>query len=180
MVPLNKLFQPVKKAGSIFNRFLSDIARRPTLCPLNYKDWRLVPQYFKRQIITYVRAKFMLISSQKVDEKVVSSVGERLRWYKRCLRMKYINAETTKEDLYNLPGVDEGQENELTRPKGVGDAMWHEFVDWCFSEKFKKYSEVGKNARGLVLHTHTCGTSTYAVTWDKFVSCYNLIEMVIN
>ena len=49
----------------------------------------------------------MLICSQKVDEKVVSSVGERLRWYKRCLRMKYINEETTK-DLYNLPSVDEG------------------------------------------------------------------------
>ena len=50
-------------------------------------------------------------------------VGERLRWYKRCLRMKYINEQTTKEDLYNLPSADEGKENELTRPKEVGDAM---------------------------------------------------------
>ena len=43
MAPLNNLLQSIKKAGSSFNRFLADVAKRPSLCPLNYKDWRLVP-----------------------------------------------------------------------------------------------------------------------------------------
>lgn len=44
MVPLNKLLEPIKKAGTLFNRFLADVAKRPTLCPLNYGDWQLLPQ----------------------------------------------------------------------------------------------------------------------------------------
>ncbi|CAO2825126.1 unnamed protein product [Amaranthus hypochondriacus] len=168
MVPLNKLFQPVKKAGSIFNRFLSDVAKRPALCPINYKDWRLVPQYFKKKIITYIRANFLLLNSKKVDDKVLSSIGEKLRQYKRTLRMTYINDKTTKEELYNLPSAESGFENERTRPRGIGDAMWHEFVDLCFTDKFKKFSENGKMARAMVLHPQTSGSRTYAINRDMF------------
>jgi len=38
MVPSNKLLQPIKKAGSLFNIFLVDVAQMPSLCPLNYED----------------------------------------------------------------------------------------------------------------------------------------------
>ncbi|KAJ8447677.1 hypothetical protein Cgig2_031731 [Carnegiea gigantea] len=55
MVPLNNFLLPIKKAGSLFNRFVADIAKRSSLCPLNYDDWRLVPQYFKGRIIIYIR-----------------------------------------------------------------------------------------------------------------------------
>ena len=63
MVPLNNLLQPIKKAGSLFNRFLADIAKRPSLCPLNYKDWRLVPQYFRGRIIMFIRVSSYLCLS---------------------------------------------------------------------------------------------------------------------
>ena len=55
MVPLNNLQQPIKKAGGLFNRFIADIAKRSSLCPLNYDEWRLAPQYFKGRIIMYIR-----------------------------------------------------------------------------------------------------------------------------
>lgn len=56
-----------------------------------------------------ILVKFMLISFENVDEKVVSSVGERLRWYKRCLMMKYINEQPTKDNLYIFIGKGEGE-----------------------------------------------------------------------
>ncbi|VFQ59844.1 unnamed protein product [Cuscuta campestris] len=43
LVPMNKLLQPVKKAGDLFNRFLADIAKRPQFCPISYSDWSVVP-----------------------------------------------------------------------------------------------------------------------------------------
>ena len=64
MVPLNNLLQPIKKAGSLFNRFLADVAKRPSLCLLNYKDWRLVPQYFRGRIIMFIRVSIYLCPSQ--------------------------------------------------------------------------------------------------------------------
>ena len=59
LVPLNKYLQPIKKAGSVFNRFLADVARRPELCPLHYKDWRLVPGVVKDRIVAYVRVSYI-------------------------------------------------------------------------------------------------------------------------
>ena len=58
LVPLNKFLQLVKKAGSVFNRFIADVAKRPRFCPLNYKDWRLVPSLFKDRILNYIRVRF--------------------------------------------------------------------------------------------------------------------------
>lgn len=31
----------------MFNRFLTDVTKRPRFFPLNYKEWRLVPSLFK-------------------------------------------------------------------------------------------------------------------------------------
>jgi len=59
LVPLNKYLQPVKKAGSVFNRFLADMARRPKLCPLHYKEWRLVPGVVKDRIVAYMRVSYI-------------------------------------------------------------------------------------------------------------------------
>ena len=79
----------------------------------------------------------MLPSNASIDSKVWSFVGEKLRGYKRSLRVNYINENTTKEELYVLPMAKSSNGEELTRPKGLGDPMWFEFVDLCFSEKFK-------------------------------------------
>jgi len=75
----------------------------------------------------------MLPSSALVDLKVLGSVRERLRGYKHCLRVKYIKKDTTKEQLYALPLRESAKDNELARPKRVGDSMWFGFVDLCFS-----------------------------------------------
>ena len=79
----------------------------------------------------------MLPSNRTVDEKVLSSIGESLRGYKRSLRMKYIKEGTTKEEVYALPAAESGNSEGLTRPYGVGDTMWYGFVDLCFSDKFQ-------------------------------------------
>ena len=46
--------------------------------------------------------------------------------------MKYIEKDTTKEELYALPLPESVKENKITRPKGVGNPMWFGFVGLCF------------------------------------------------
>ncbi|KAJ8432719.1 hypothetical protein Cgig2_001937 [Carnegiea gigantea] len=122
IVPLNNLLQPIKKVGSLFNRFLADIIKRPSLCPLNYEDWHLVPQCFRGRIIMFIRGKFL-------SPDGVQSVGERVRGFKYFLRCKYVKEDTIKEALYNL------EKNKC--PSTVGDQMWVGLVDYFFSEKFQ-------------------------------------------
>jgi len=59
MVALNKFFQPVKKAGSVFNRFLADVNKQPKLCPLNYKEWPLVLGVIEDQVVAYVWVSYI-------------------------------------------------------------------------------------------------------------------------
>ena len=75
----------------------------------------------------------MMPATQSVDEKVLSAVGERVRGYKRYLRIKYIKKGTTKKELYALPLAESGNTTGLKHPCGVGDTMWFGFVDLCFS-----------------------------------------------
>jgi len=79
----------------------------------------------------------MLPSSALVNSKVLSFIGEKLRRYKRSLRVKYIKKDTTKEQLYALPMPESAKDNELACPNGLGDSMWFGFVDLCFSDQFK-------------------------------------------
>ena len=84
-----------------------------------------------------MQKKFVIPLNLAVDEKVLSYIRERLRGYKRSLRVKYIKEGTTKEELYALPAAESGNTTGLKRPCGVGDTMWFGFVDLCFSEKFQ-------------------------------------------
>ncbi|VFQ85744.1 unnamed protein product [Cuscuta campestris] len=168
LVPMNKLCQPVKKARGLFNRFIADIAKRPQFCPINYSDWRLVPTLYKNRILEYLKKKFVIPSTNSVQDKILSSVGERLRGYKRYLRQKYITKGITKDELYNLPLRESNITDGLTRPIGVDDAMWAGFVTLSFSQEFEKKSQHGKIARGKQTHCHTNGSQSFGILLDKF------------
>ena len=81
-------------------------------------------------------------SNASVDSKVLSFVREKLRGYKRSLRVKYIMENTTREELYALPMLESSNGKLITRSKGVGDPMWVGFVDLCFSEQFKVIADI--------------------------------------
>ena len=71
----------------------------------------------------------MLPDGVQVNQKILKSVGERVRGFKYSLRCKYVKEDTTKEALYNL--------EKSKRPSAVGDQMWVGLVDYFFSEKFQ-------------------------------------------
>ena len=51
--------------------------------------------------------------------------------------MKYTKKDTTSEQLNALQLPESAKENEIARPKGVGDLMGFRFVNLCFLDKFK-------------------------------------------
>ena len=59
LVSLNKFLQPMKKAESVFNRFLADVAKWPELCPLRYRELQLVPRVVKDRVIAYLQVSYI-------------------------------------------------------------------------------------------------------------------------
>ena len=49
----NGCFQPVECECIIFNRFVGTVARKPNLCPINYLNWRKVPNDYKEMLDYY-------------------------------------------------------------------------------------------------------------------------------
>jgi len=60
VVPLNRFLQPLKRPENLFNRSLIDVVVRAELCPLNYKEWRLVPLICEDWIINYIWVSLLL------------------------------------------------------------------------------------------------------------------------
>ena len=52
--PFNGCFQLVEREGIIFNRFVGTVARKPNLCPINYLNWRKVPNDYKEKSWTII------------------------------------------------------------------------------------------------------------------------------
>ena len=86
--------------------------------------------YFKYLLeLLFCQGKFLLPDRVQVNQKILKSVGERVRGFKYSLRCKYVKEDATKEALYNL--------EKSKRPSAVGDQMWVGLVDYFFSKKFQ-------------------------------------------
>ncbi|KAJ8425573.1 hypothetical protein Cgig2_013919 [Carnegiea gigantea] len=82
--------------------------------------------------------KFLLPDGVQVNQKILKSVGERVRGFKYSLRCKYVKEDTIEEALYNL--------EKRKRPSAVGDQIWVGLVDYFFSEKFQNNEVYIKDA----------------------------------
>lgn len=54
IVTFNEYGQPLMKAGGLYTRYLGKIARKGNMCPLSYKDWRMMPDYYTSAIVRKV------------------------------------------------------------------------------------------------------------------------------
>lgn len=55
LVKFNEYNQPLGKGGSILVRFLGDVAKRESFCPVGYKRWHMLKKTMKADVIDIVR-----------------------------------------------------------------------------------------------------------------------------
>ncbi|GLT96815.1 hypothetical protein SLE2022_144130 [Rubroshorea leprosula] len=144
---------PIGKEGCTLTRFIGTIARKSDVAPINYKDWRDMPQIYKDDMWKIIESKFLIEESRKEQIKswIMTDVNEKWKSYKNELKSAGFDLLLTVDEMYekiNDPRVDKEQFEVL--------------VEYWRSEKGEKISKQNKENRLKLEEPHCLGTKTFA------------------
>ncbi|KAK9995135.1 hypothetical protein SO802_024838 [Lithocarpus litseifolius] len=156
---INKAGQPVGENAGPWAKWLGTVARKPDMCPINYRSWHKMPRQYKTRCWETTQARWVIPTDRipLADQRkwVLSRIGKLWRSHKTDLKKKHCKLDTTKEELLqlSLPEVD--------------DAQFHALVEYWFTDDFKDLSRDNKVRRGKQTEMHTLGSRSMARTADS-------------
>ncbi|KAL2901074.1 Thiopurine S-methyltransferase [Bienertia sinuspersici] len=158
-VEFNELHQPLRKGGHILVKFLGYIAKMGNYCPLGALTWRNVEKKLKFDILKKMREHFIIPNDEVHDKLALQRVDKYWRHYKHELKKTFFHPDKkTIEQHYD------------SVPSGHTSNDWIMLVNYWFSPKGQKLSEIGKEARSLQCQTHIMGANSYANMQADYVS----------
>ncbi|CAN0881704.1 hypothetical protein LINGRAHAP2_LOCUS14384 [Linum grandiflorum] len=139
-ISLNEELQPVGKNASQLNFFLGALARKTTFAPIQYEDWRLMPEKHKSEMWNMVKEKFDIDILAK--PWVMSSLDKKWKNFKASVKRGW-----TKHNI---------------RDTRVTDDDWAWLLKFWSGPKAVKCEFVAKANRNGLDSAHTMGTKSYA------------------
>ncbi|KAH7863814.1 hypothetical protein Vadar_022293 [Vaccinium darrowii] len=154
VVKFNAALLPVGQEGSVFNRFIGTVARKPHLCPIHYNDWRKVPYHYKLDCWNIIESKFEFPEDERMRDKIkhdtLKSLGDKLRQWRCSLKSQHYDPSKTAAQIV------------AAAPATVNRDHYAELVDFWFSKEGKTLSDNNKKCRGENKVPHTAGSKTYS------------------
>ncbi|XP_052204391.1 uncharacterized protein LOC127809559 [Diospyros lotus] len=147
-VATNELGQPIGVGVPKLTNFLGTIARNGHIAPLNYVDWRALPDENKEMMWQQVQAKFEI--DPKSRRWVLKSLGKKWKDWKAHLKMYHYNTHETDEE--RLADCDER----------VLPGQWQILVSFWNSRAAKDRSIANKASRANQKITHIRGRMSSA------------------
>ncbi|KAL2905008.1 hypothetical protein RDABS01_003718 [Bienertia sinuspersici] len=178
-VCFNRYFQPIRKGGAVLVKFVADIAKKAELCPIGVVNWRNVNKQVQADIVELIRliightyisghwkmkflfilclGEFIIPDGKIYNDAMLKHVGKHRRQWKFELKARYFN-----------PTVRTSQQIENDNPGGIVRGTWLELVKYWYSGQSKKYADNGREARAMLSHLHTNGSTSFANSRDEF------------
>ncbi|KAL7258088.1 hypothetical protein ACSBR1_004249 [Camellia fascicularis] len=147
-VSINELGQPIGLEAPKLTNFLGTIARNGHMAPLNYVEWRALPDEIKEKMWQQVQSKFEI--DPKSKSWVLKSIGKKWKDWKAELKASRYN--THKIDEERLADCDE---------RVVPD-QWRILISFWNSKEAKERSVTNKASRAQQKITHTTGRKSFA------------------
>ncbi|KAL2900341.1 hypothetical protein RDABS01_025423 [Bienertia sinuspersici] len=156
-VCFNRYYQPIRKGGAVLVKFVADIAKKSELCPIGVVNWRNVNKQVQADIVELIRGKFIIPDGKIYNGVMLKHVGKHRRQWKFELKARYFN-----------PTMRTRQQIENDNPGGIVRGTWLELVKYWYSGQSKKYADNGREARAMLSHLHTNGSTSFANFRDEF------------
>ncbi|KAL2929773.1 hypothetical protein RDABS01_035183 [Bienertia sinuspersici] len=156
-VCFNRYYQPIRKVGAVLVKFVADIAKKYELCPIGVVNWRNVNKQVQAKIVELILGKFIILDGKIYNDAMLKHVGKLRRQWKFELKARYFN-----------PTVQTRQQIENDNPGGIVRGTWLELVKYCYSGQSKKYADNVREARAMLSHLHTNGSTSFANSRDEF------------
>ncbi|KAL2893166.1 Glycine dehydrogenase, partial [Bienertia sinuspersici] len=156
-VCFNRYYQPIRKGGAVLVKFVADIAKKSELCPIGVVNWQNVNKQVQADIVELICGKFIIPDGKIYNDAMLKHVGKHRRQWKFELKARYFN-----------PTVRTRQQIENDNPGGIVRGTWLELVQYWYSGQSKKYADNGREARAMLSHLHTNGSTSFANSRDEF------------
>ncbi|KAL2930611.1 hypothetical protein RDABS01_036021, partial [Bienertia sinuspersici] len=156
-VCFNRYYQPIRKGGAVLVKFVADIVKKSELCPIGVVNWQNVNKQVQADIFELIRGKFIIPDGKIYNDAMLKHVGKHRRQWKFELKARYFN-----------PTVRTRQQIENDNPGGIVRGTWLELVKYWYSGQSKKYADNGREARAMLSHLHTNGSTSFANSRDEF------------
>ncbi|KAL2897894.1 hypothetical protein RDABS01_039676 [Bienertia sinuspersici] len=143
-VCFNRYYQPIRKGGAVLVKFVADIAKKSELCPIGVVNWRNVNKQVQADIVELIRGKFII-----PDGKIYNDA-----------MLKHVDTSTQL--------CEQGNKSRNDNPGGIVRGTWLELVKYWYSGQSKKYADNGREARAMLSHLHTNGSTSFANSRDEF------------
>ncbi|CAL5398854.1 unnamed protein product [Camellia sinensis] len=147
-VSINELGQPIGLEAPKLTNFLGTIARNGHMAPLNYVEWRALPDEIKEKMWQQVQSKFEI--DPKSKSWVLKSIGKKWKDWKAELKANRYNTHKTDEE--RLADCDE---------RVIPD-QWRILISFWNSKEAKERSVTNKASRAQQKITHTTGRKSFA------------------
>ncbi|XP_028079201.1 uncharacterized protein LOC114280979 [Camellia sinensis] len=147
-VSVNELGQPIGLEAPKLTNFLGTIARNGHMAPLNYVEWRALPDEIKEKMWQQVQSKFEI--DPKSKSWVLKSIGKKWKDWKAELKANRYNTHKTDEE--RLADCDE---------RVIRD-QWRILISFWNSKEAKERSVTNKASRAQQKITHTTGRKSFA------------------
>ncbi|XAR49351.1 hypothetical protein NMG60_11032526 [Bertholletia excelsa] len=147
-IATNEFGQPIGPEAPKLTNFLGTIARDGHMSPLNYVDWRALPEENKEMMWQHVQAKFDIDPDSK--HWVLKSIGNKWKNFKAQLKATHYNPHETDEERL------------ADRDERVLPDQWKTLVTFWSSKEAQERSATNKTNRSKMKTCHTTGTKSFA------------------
>ncbi|XP_043696747.1 uncharacterized protein LOC122647391 [Telopea speciosissima] len=128
--------------GAEFATFCGTLARTPTLLPLDYHDWRLIPKHYKEDTWDRIKEKYNV--SDSAQHVVLMRIGHSWRDYKGELK------KMTEEKYPNLLIAPRPM-----NPVEIPQTQWEYLLGRWTSSQWQDKSKKNKESRSKQTMSHT-------------------------
>ncbi|CAA7029075.1 unnamed protein product [Microthlaspi erraticum] len=153
IVEFNRNGQPIKDSGGLLGSWLGSLSYDLNILPINYTDWRKVPEYRKEMAWTVIQKKFLFDDPTNRRKYVISTLGSRCK--------------DLKQRFWKLHKRNTPVETIEARPALIPEDQWRDFVHTQFTDKAKKARERNKVSRSNLKIPHTLGKKSIARRSDE-------------
>ncbi|CAA7015789.1 unnamed protein product [Microthlaspi erraticum] len=135
IVNFNRRGQPIKDSGGLLGSWLGSLSYDLNILPINYTDWRKVPNYRKEMAWAVIQKKFWFDDPMKRKKYVMSTLGVRCR--------------DLKQRFWKIHKRNTPRESIEARPTLIPEDQWIDFVHSRFTDKAKKLREVIRKVEAI-------------------------------
>ncbi|KAK6147875.1 hypothetical protein DH2020_018787 [Rehmannia glutinosa] len=151
IVPLDEYDVPICDAAALLTGILAELAQLTSSFPINYTDWRHVPDQYKEDIFSKtIMPKFHFQDEEKVKEWIFKNIVKKWKDFKSKLWDEFYDPSLSRDELIS------------NCPTGIHRDQWSSFVIYRLSEKSMEMCRKNAASRKCQTIPHTSGSKSFA------------------